>query len=170
MICPLPSGGPGKHMNAAVTTIVVSRSKRAQVALLAVLFTIAYGLLLMMVVRQGKTIQSQRSLIHLLFKDNQHLKAKTASAQESAHSAYADDSSNQVQAQVPSSQVPSIQVPSTQIPLIQVPPLQAAPDKEKPQAGTKTDRKSRKAEKALPARPPAELTDPSDMRRVSFAI
>jgi hypothetical protein len=152
-------------MNAAVTTIVVSRSKRAQIALLAVLFTIAYGLLLMMVVRQGKTIQSQRSLIHLLFKDNQHLKAKTASAQESAHSAYADDSSKQVQAQVPSSQVPS-----TQIPLIQVPPLQAAPDKAKPQAGTKTDRKSRKAEKALPARPPAELTDPSDMRRVSFAI
>jgi hypothetical protein len=152
-------------MNAAVTTVVVGKSKRAQIALLAVLFTIAYGLLLMMVVNQGKTIQSQRTLIHLLFKDNQHLKAKTAAAQPGASGVYGHDLNKQAQAQAPSSEIPS-----TQIPIIQVPPLQIPPGKASSRAGTKSDRKSRKAEEKLPARPPAELTDPSDLRRVTFAI
>jgi hypothetical protein len=138
-------------MNAAVTTAVVSNSKRAQIALIAVLFTIAYGLLLMMVVRQGKTIQSQRSLIHLLNKDNQHLKAKAAAAKQSSATEQAQ-----------------VQAPSSQIPIIQVPPLQATPEKVGPRM--KTDRKSRRGGKVPSARPPAELTDPSDMRRVSFAI
>ncbi len=147
-------------MNAAVTTVVVGKTKRAQIALLAVLFTIAYGLLLMMVVNQGKTIQSQRTLIHLLFKDNQHLKVKTAAAQTGAGRFYGHDLNKRAQAQAPSSQIP----------IIQVPPLQVSPDKANPRAGTKSDRKSRKAEKKLPVSPPAELTDPSDLRRVTFAI
>jgi hypothetical protein len=152
-------------MNAAVTTVVVGKSKRAQIALLAFLFTIAYGLLLMMVVNQGKTIQSQRTLIHLLFKDNQHLKARTAAIQPGASSVYGHDLNKQAQAQAPSSQVPSAQIPT-----VQVPPLQVSPDKANPRAGTKSDRKPRKAEKELPARPPAELTDQSDLRRVTLAI
>ncbi len=110
------------------------------------------------------TINSQRSLIHLLFKDNLHLTAKKTTTDAGAYGKI------QAQAQSPSSQIPLTQVPSTQIPLIQVPPLQVPSGKENPRAGTKPGRKSRKAEKALPTRPPAELTDPSDMRRVSIAI
>lgn len=132
--------------------------------LLLVLFLTSYGLLTALVVRQSKTINSQRSLIHLLFKDNLHLTAKKTTTDAGAYGKI------QAQAQTPSSQIPLTQVPSTQIPLIQVPPLQVPSGKENPRAGTKPGRKSRKAEKALPTRPPAELTDPSDMRRVSIAI
>ena len=134
--------------------------------LLLVLF-LTYGLLTALVVRQSKTINSQRSLIHLLFKDNLHLAAKKTPTDAGAYGKMQGQPSS---AQVPLNQVPLTQIPSTQIPLIQVPPLQVPSGKENPRAGTKPGRKSRKAEKALPTRPPAELTDPSDMRRVSFAI
>ncbi len=127
--------------------------------LLLVLVLISYGLLTMLVVRQSKTINSQRSLIQLLFKDNLHLAGKKVAHNQAATDAYAHGS---VQ--------PQAQTPSSQIPLIQVPPLQVPSGKANPRAGLKSGRKSRKAEKALPMRPPAELTDPSDMRRVSFAI
>jgi len=43
--------------------------------LLVVLFLISYVLLTTLVVLQNRTIDAQRGLIHLLFKDNLHLSA-----------------------------------------------------------------------------------------------
>jgi len=145
-------------MNAIAVTAVGRKPKQGMLLLLLFLFLISYALLTLLAVRQNKTINSQRSLIHLLFKDNLHLAAKKAGSDAGAYGKM------QAQAQA------STQVPSAQIPLIQVPPLQVPSGKANPRAGMKADRKSRKAGKALPMRPPAELTDPSDMRRVSFAI
>jgi hypothetical protein len=143
--------------------------------LLVALFLISYVLLTTLVVLQNRTIDAQRGLIHLLFKDNLHLNAKvglrgnqvtrtsqaTTSATVSSQHPTTQAQSNQVQ----SKQTPSNQVSATQTPSVQVPVIQATP-----QASAKSGRSSRKAQKALPAFPPAEVTDPSDMRRVSISI
>ncbi len=150
-------------MKAIAVTAVGRKPKQGMLLLLLFLFLISYALLTLLAVRQNKTINSQRSLIHLLFKDNLHL-AKKAGSDAGAYGKML------AQGQAPSAQIPSAQTPSAQTPLIQVPPLQVPSGKANPRAGMKADRKSREAGKALPMRPPAELTDPSDMRRVSFAI
>jgi hypothetical protein len=62
----------------------------------------------------------------------------------------------------------SAQTPSSQIPsniLAEAPSSQA-----KTQTSTKAGRSSRRAHRPLPVKPPAEVTDPSDMRRVAVAI
>jgi len=46
---------------------------RSLLPVLTVLFVVSYGLLTMLVVEQGRTIDSQRSLIHMLFSDSVQL-------------------------------------------------------------------------------------------------
>jgi hypothetical protein len=172
---------------------VALKPRQTMLPLLVALFLISYGLLTTLVVLQDRTIDSQRGLIHLLFKDNLRLvasKIKIGSHRDTvAHSnpGMAPDSvqSQTPSAQIPSSQVPSTPVPSTQVsskqvparqsPSIQVPSVptpstQVPVIEAKPEAGAKAGQKSRKAQKALPSRPPVEVTDPSDMRRVSISI
>jgi hypothetical protein len=162
---------------------VTPKPRHTMLPLLVALFLISYILLTTLVVLQNQTIASQRGLIHLLFKDNLHLAAmKTGLHQNPAAR------SNQAQApagvlkQAPLSQVPSTQTPlkhnpsaqaqtpsnqvsATATPSVQVPVIQATP-----QAGAKSGRSSRKAQKTPPVIPPAEVTDPSDRRRVSISI
>lgn len=150
-------------MNATVSTAVRGKRKRGLLPLLIILFLISYTLLTMLVVQQDRAIDAQRTLIHLLFKDSLHLTALKAELRK--HEAIAAQPANSIHSQAPSSQTQS-----SKVPLIQVPSAQVPSNTTKAQAGTKTGRKSRKAQKQAPARPPAELTDPSDMRRVSFSI
>ncbi len=139
--------------------------------LLVALFLISYILLTTLVVLQNRTIDSQRGLIHLLFKDNLHLSAMKAGLRKNEltrlnqTSASASVPKQTPSAQIPSNQIPSNQVSATQTPSVQVPVIQA-----RPQASAKSGRNSRKAQKTAPALPPAEATDPSDMRRVSISI
>lgn len=162
-------------METILIPAVRSRSRQTMLPLLVALFLISYVLLTTLVVLQNRTIDAQRGLIHLLFKDSLHLSAKvgfrgnqmvrasqnTASATVSSQHPSTQAQSNQAQ----SKQTPSNQVSATQTPSVQVPVIQATP-----QASAKSGRSSRKAQKALPAFPPAEVTDPSDMRRVSISI
>ena len=180
-------------MNVAVKPSGMSRRKRSLLPLLVILFLISYGMLTKLVLEQDRAIDSQRTLIHLLFKDNLHLSALKKAEGRSQAKASQGTSGNSVQApssklpviqtplnrvpsnnvstnKVPSNQVPSVKGPSTQAlsekdPLIQVPS-----GKTTAQNSAKTERKSGKAQKPTPNRPPAELTDPSDMRRVWIAI
>jgi len=159
--------------------LAVAKPRHTMLPLLVVLFLISYVLLTMLVVLQDRTIDSQRSLIHSLFSDNLHLVATRVGLHrnQAAHS-----NQNPAQGKVPkqasSSQTPSTQIPSTQAnqapsnqvsaaqtPSTQVPVIQAKPD-----TSAKSGQKSRKAQKAAPMRPPIEVTDPSDMRRVSISI
>jgi hypothetical protein len=181
-------------MDAIVNAATKRKRKLTALPLLVVLFVISYVLLTKLVIEQDKTIDSQLSLIHTLFKDNVYLstlrrhagewskKAKShrnsqaqagISASQNAESGslapHSPSSHVSSLAEIPSAQVPLTQVPLTQVPLTQVPLIQVPSSKVGPQANAKTNRKARKAEKTLPA-PPVELTDPSDMRRVSFAI
>ena len=138
----------------AVSAAIGRKPWRTIFLLLAVLLLISYGLLTTLVVRQGRTIDSQRSLIHLLYKERIHLSAVKPGASK-------NQAGPSTQAQP--NQIPPTQAPSTQVPPAQVPPV-------KSQANANSPRRSRKAQKRSPLRPPVEVTDPSDMRRVSFAI
>jgi hypothetical protein len=144
------------------------KRKRGLLPLLVVLFLISYGLLTMMVVEQNRTIISQRTLIHLLYKDSLHLSALKKAERQKAHTpAGAATGSLQADAQVQAGKIPVIQVPPQKSPSTQFPSAQVPTDK-KQQTGGRAEHKQ-KAQKKAP-RPPAELTDPSDMRRVSVAI
>jgi hypothetical protein len=163
--------------------------------LLIILFLISYGLLTLLVVQQDRKIDSQRSLIHLLFKDNVHLSAlrggqnrlgyaadtaashaRSLGGQSLAAQSSAAQSSHAISSQAPlANQVPLIQVPagsnqvtSNQIMSNQVTSTQIPESQARTQANAK-GAKARKAQKQLPV-PPVEITDPSDTRRVSFSI
>jgi len=180
-------------MNVAVKPLGMSRRKRSLLPLLVILFLISYGMLTKLVLEQDRAIDSQRTLIHLLFKDNLHLSALKKAQGHDQSKASPGTSGSSVQSpsskisvtQVPSTQISPTQISPSQIPLTQVPsvkgpstqassekgPLAQVPSgKTREQNSAKTDRKSGKAQKPAPNRPPAELTDPSDMRRVSVAI
>jgi len=159
--------------------LAVAKPRHTMLPLLVVLFLISYVLLTMLVVLQDRTIDSQRSLIHSLFSDNLHLIATRVGLHrnQAAHSNQ-NPAEGKVPKQASSSQTPSTQIPSTQAnqapsnqvsaaqtPSTQVPVIQAKPD-----TSAKSGQKSRKAQKAAPMRPPVEVTDPSDMRRVSISI
>ena len=61
--------------------------KHGWLPLLTILFLISYGLMTMLIVEQGRTIESQRALIRELFRDNTALSAaKTKAAEETAQS------------------------------------------------------------------------------------
>ena len=164
---------------------------------LMVCFVIGWGLLTILVVLQDHAIDAQRELIQLLLQDL-HQAVTTSVAHRTGASlpvvlkqvgpsASATASSRASSAPVPSTQLPSQQVqsqgtPSLQVPSHQVPavPSSKVPSQEKGSsrtpssqernaAGATPGRSSRKAAKPLPVRPPAEITDPSDMRRVKFS-
>src|SRR3984957_5123799 len=91
---------------------------------LVVLFLISYGLMTMLIIEQGRTIESQRALIHELYHDSAELAAaKGRTLQENAvvdtqHALTAQLPSTQVQAPTthhPSAAIPSAQAPSSQV-------------------------------------------------------
>ncbi len=145
------------------------KRKLTALPLLVVLFVISYLLLTKLVIEQDKTIDSQRSMIHMLFKDNVYLSGLHKHAGAALSKKPRSQDYSQLQAQNPASQNAASesalnQESSSQIPSVQV------PSKVGPQANAKSERRTRKAEKAIPASPPPEPTDPSDQRRVSFSI
>jgi hypothetical protein len=160
-------------METVLTPAVAQKPRQTMLPLLVALFLISYFLLTGLVVFQGRTIDSQRGLIHLLFKDNLHLTAmkpgvhKNPAAGTNQNPVPASAPKQTPPTQTPSAQAqtPQNQVSATATPSVQVPVIQATP-----QASAKSGRNSRKAQKAAPALPPAEITDPSDMRRVSISI
>ena len=87
--------------------VAVAKPKRSALPTLVVLFLVSYGLLTVLVVEQGRTIDNQRGLIQLLFSDSSelaHLKGKMPKQHaEATAQAPAKDRS---QAQAPSTQVP----------------------------------------------------------------
>jgi hypothetical protein len=67
--------------------VAIQKPKHTMLPLLVALFIISYGILTMLVVEQGRTIQSQRGLIMDLFNDSNeliHLKGKLAQQQQHA--------------------------------------------------------------------------------------
>jgi hypothetical protein len=96
-----------------------TRKKLGWLPLLTVLFCLSYGLMTMLIVEQGATIESQRALIHELFRDSAELSATKMKAQQEKHMAdmrLQNPSAKSQAAQMPSTQIPSNQVQSSQTP------------------------------------------------------
>src|SRR5262249_28389488 len=114
---------------------------------LVVLFLVSYGLLSLLVVEQGRTIDSQRNLILSLFSDStqlSQLKNKAAQKQRGAKAQAQAEAKDRSQAQAPSSQ-------------------------DHPRAGAKNESSAGKLRKPLP-KPPKPSEDFADERRTAVSI
>lgn len=145
--------------------------KQSWLPLLTVLFLISYGLMTMLIVEQGRTIESQRSLIRQLFRDSQELSAVKKAQQESAQPAVQTQAPEM---QNPSTQIPSAQnpssrypstYPSTQAPSRQSPSSQAGPQAA-PQRGSQKEASKQKPQVRMPSKPASDLVD--DVRTLSM--
>jgi hypothetical protein len=135
--------------------------KRGWLPLLTVLFLISYGLMTMLIVEQGRTIESQRALIYELFGDSAQLSAmKMKASVERAQAAQAQSALTQApSSHSPSSQNPSSQNPSSQNPSSQNPSAQA-PAKHAPSSQTAPRNRNQTATPfRMPSRPASDLAD-----------
>jgi len=114
---------------------------------------ISYGLMTMLIVEQGQTIESQRALIRELFRDSTELSAVKMKAQQNARA----------QAQAAVTQNPSSQMPSTQTPSTQAPSTQAQSKAPSSQAGSQQRAQNQpvkpKPQFQMPSRPASDLQD-----------
>jgi hypothetical protein len=118
------------------------KPKRTLLPVLVFLFVVSYGLMAMLVVEQGRTIDNQRGLIQVLFSDSQqlvHLKDKLFGKRNAA-----------AQAQAPAKE--QAQAPSTTL---------------TPRANSKNGRKSAKAQRPPRLHDGYEITD---ARRTTWQI
>lgn len=128
------------------------KKKHGWLPLLTILFLLSYGLLTMLVVEQGSTIESQRALIRELFHDSTELSA--AKGKAGVEKNMAAQHRAQTQAPAAKSQAPSVQTPSTQIaPSTQAPSSQAAPQRRTHGPG------KAKTQFQAPSRPAEDLSD-----------
>jgi hypothetical protein len=171
---------------AVVASAPVARKRNSWLPLLTVLFLISYGLMTMLIVEQGSTIEQQRALIKELFRDSTELSAvkgkavrdkNMAAAQRHAQTPAPSMQAHDPAVQTPSTQTPSTrtpsttpstqaqttQTPSTQVPSTQIPSSQVTPQ---PRAQSRTG-KSAKPKVQIPSRPAADL---ADERRASLTI
>src|SRR2546425_1945416 len=72
-------------LNLTETVLVITKPKNTLVPLLTVLFLISYGLMTLLIVEQGRTIDSQRYLIRQLFSDSTQLTALQGKAIQKQH-------------------------------------------------------------------------------------
>jgi hypothetical protein len=132
-----------------------SKPSRSLLPVLTILFVVSYGLLTMLVVEQGRTIDSQRDLIHLLFGDSVQLssiKGKAIQKQQAEDRARVES-----QKKLP----PAKAAPPD--------PRAQSPVMPRPQPGAKNQSTS-KVGRPLPQRPPKDTVDQPDDRRTLISI
>lgn len=126
---------------------MVAKPKRSLLPVLVVLFLVSYGLMALLVVEQGRTIDNQRSLIQSLFDDSNQLfqlKGKAVQKQRA-----------EAQAQAEAKTHSQARTPSTQ---------------ETPRDNAKSNHSTGKLRKPLPQKPPVGTTDNADVRRTVLII
>jgi hypothetical protein len=132
----------------------VTYKKHPWLPLLTVLFILSYGLMTMLIVEQGSTIQSQRALIRDLFRDSTELSAVKGKAVQEKNAA---DAKRRAHAQAPSAKndSPSNQAVTNQAPSNQTSSNQSASN----QSAAAQHRAGKKPQLAVPSRPAADLAD-----------
>lgn len=155
------SRGLGKMMRTLFTA--ANRGwKKAVLPTLTFLVVTSFGLLSILVVLQDRTIDAQAGVIRLAIKESRRLSVIAAQrAQQPTRS-----SRNRATGQVPSQQA-EVQVPSTQVPLNKR--TSEIPSSQQTQQA-RPGKRAHKWKRSPFSRPPAEVTDPSDMRRTLFSI
>lgn len=146
-------GNHALSIGSATDTPVAPAKKRTLLPLLTVLFVVSYALMTMLIVEQGQTIESQRSLIRELFRDSTELSAAKMKAQQELQNPPS------VQTQAPATPIPSFQDraaknPSTQAPTRQAPSSQAGPQQRAEQSAA-----TKKPQLRMPSKPEADLID-----------
>jgi hypothetical protein len=151
--------------------ITAPKKKGNLLPLLTIVFVASYGLMTMLIVEQGTTIQSQRNLIQMLQSDSTQFWVLKGKALHERQMALAEaqrqaESLNQTpltHGQTLSTQTPSTQIPETQVPSAQTPSTQAVPQHHSQgRAG-----KSAKPQTQVPQTqvPPMPASDLGDQRR-----
>ena len=136
-------------------------------------FAAAWGIFTIVLLLQDHAIEAQRELIQLLMQD-----MHTALVTSASHGNSGSVPVVVHKVELPSSQVQTKSAPS---PDVQISPLQPKaqpnaegstrnPSSQGKNPSANAGRNSRQAKERLPVRPPAQFTDPSDMRRVTFSI
>jgi hypothetical protein len=135
----------------------VSIKKRSLLPLLTVLFLFSYGLMTLLIVEQGTTIQSQRGLIRELFSDSMQLSAMKGKAVRDRNAA---DVQQSLQKQAPPSRA---QTNTAQAGSVQTPSSQAqdhlAPSSQAPQRAQSHTGKTHKPRMQMPSPPASDLAD-----------
>jgi hypothetical protein len=138
--------------------IPAAPKKRGWLPLLTVLFLISYGLMTMLIVEQGATIESQRALIRELFRDSTELSATKMKAQQDRMRAGAARGLTTQAAPQGQSQKPS------------VPSIEAQQRPQSPQAAPKHQRSQSEHEKQQFLTPPKPATDQAQDARSLITI
>ena len=125
---------------------VAIKPRRTLLPILTVLFVVSYGLLTMLVIEQGRTIDSQKGLIQVLFNDSVQLSNLKGMAVQKKQA--------EARAQKKAPTMP--QSPQSQSPVT-------------PQAETK-GRGNGKLRRPLPQKPPRDASGESDERRALVSI
>jgi hypothetical protein len=136
----------------------VSIKKRNLLPLLTVLFLFSYGLMTLLIVEQGTTIQSQRALIRELFSDSLQLsemKGKAVRQKAADVQKHGQEQARPSQTQANTAQAGSVQTPSSQAQDQPAPTSQAAA----PQRAQSNAAKTHKPRMQMPARPDSDLAD-----------
>ncbi|MBZ5706171.1 MAG: hypothetical protein LAN63_12525 [Acidobacteriia bacterium] len=127
------------------------KPKHTLLPLLTVLFLVSYGLMALLVVEQGRTIDSQRNLIRQLFSDSSQLSSMKGKAFQKQRA------EAQAQAQAEAQANSKAQTQTSPSPVI-------------PRANPKSERNAGKLRRQLPPRPPRDASETSDERRILFSI
>ena len=115
--------------------------------MLTVLFLISYGLMTMLIVEQGTTIENQRALIRDLFRDSAELTALKGKAVSENNVRRGKQQSNSPKGSV------------TQDPVAQPPSSKAPSSQAVPQHRAQTNGSAQKPQVKTPSRPASDLTD-----------
>ena len=147
------------------------RSYRVTTRGLMIAFAVGWGLFSILLLLQDHAIDAQRELIQLLMQD-------LHTALTSSHG-----NSGSMPVVVHKVELPSstVQMKSAPSPDVQLRPLEPKvqpktegstrnPSSQGKSQSANRGRGSRQAKEQLPVKPPAQFTDPSDMRRVTFSI
>lgn len=156
-------------MNPSTTMRAGRQRKTNWLPLLVFLFVVSYGLQTTLIVLQDRTIDAQADVIHALFKEN-NLRAALAAQKARAAAAKVHGAQGRAAKRTSDKDSAASAAPSSQK---QTDGGAARiPSSQKKLGGrTKGARNQQNAGKRSPfSRPPAETTDPSDMRRTLFSI
>jgi len=147
----------GNTTFSSTTVIPIAPPKKKPLSLLpllTVLFLISYGLMTLLIVEQGTTIQAQHNLIQVLLGDSAQLWALKGKALHDKQVAQAPDQNHVTQSPSTRGQAPSVQTPSTQTPLHQAPSTQVPQHRYQNKSG-----KTAKPEIEVPPVPASDLSD-----------
>jgi len=147
----------GNTTFSSTTVIPIATPKKKPLSLLpllTVLFLISYGLMTLLIVEQGTTIQAQHNLIQVLLGDSTQLWALKGKALHDKQVAQAPDQNHVTQSPSTRGQAPSVQTPSTQTPLHQAPSTQVPQHRYQNKSG-----KTAKPEIEVPPVPASDLSD-----------